>query len=491
MIPTLLTRIRQMARNGDTVRAWRMFESSGLAESSVPEVLALKGRLLKDRALRRDGQERLDLAMQAASAYRESAAGRRATYPLINAATIAYLCGNIAQARAEARKILAIIASGDHEPETPYWLQATVAEAQLLLGDTTACRAALLQALRVAPEAWEDRAATIRQLQEILQFSGSGFDVLEGLMLPPSLHFSGIMGLAEHEEAVKASVARCLDTVRPGAVFGALAAGTDIIVAELAVERGAQLHVVLPGALESFREVSVVPFGSQWISRFEAMIAVAHGVVELDEQDVLTRTGADEAAEIAMGMTIRRASQMAGEAIALHVGRAGEPPRRPIAKWKAQGRDLREIVRDWSNTKRSETLPPGRECVLLAADRPFAVAGDELGAPWESEEGYWLLDCRDLAQAMLIVREHLTRLSGNCFGLVQGSLEEGSSMVGLSQRAICFARAANSNEVCGAWPQMCAFDLLDAGVRFEPSGELVTPFGDIPVARYARLLEAD
>lgn len=70
----------------------------GLLASQAPDALSLKGRLLKDRGLRSLGDERRQLLDQAQAAYMQAAGERRATYPLINAATIALLNGKTQEA---------------------------------------------------------------------------------------------------------------------------------------------------------------------------------------------------------------------------------------------------------------------------------------------------------------------------------------------------------------------------------------------------------
>ncbi|WP_226634527.1 TRAFs-binding domain-containing protein [Novosphingobium profundi] len=487
MFPTLLTRIRQTARNGDTSKAWHMFEEAGLCEDSSSEVLALKGRLLKDRSLRCRGRARLALARQAAAAYRASAGERRATYPLINAATTAFLCGDVIEAREDARRILAIIESGDYEPETGFWLNATVAEARLLLGDKHGSREALLAALASAPQAWEDRAATIRQFREILQATGDSFEMLDGLSPPATLHFSGIMNLTGHEDEVCAQIGKALHEIGPGAAYGALAAGADIFIAEMALELGIQLHVVLPGSLEQFRATSVARFGRSWLPRFEALVDRADSLIDLPEQGEVTHSGIIQATAIAMGLAIRRANQLATDAVALHVGRSEDELALALSWWKESGRTIYQVRRDVPRGVPFETVGVGASRAILACDQSFPDRPGRCGDTWQTEEGYWLRAFDDVLEAVRYGREILSCQTGARLGLDYGTMGSEISLEVAGQRAIYFARAAQGNDICGAWPHVCVFDVLDPEVRFEPSGELVTPFGDIPIARYSPL----
>ena len=72
------------------------------------------------------------------------------------------------------------------------------------------------------------------------------------------------------EAALEAEIARVLDEEQVGFVYGALAAGADILFAEAALARGLELHVVLPFEEEDFLAQSVVPGGEGWLARYRA-----------------------------------------------------------------------------------------------------------------------------------------------------------------------------------------------------------------------------
>lgn len=169
--------------------------------------------------------------------------------------------------------MLELLESGDHEPETRYWIGATAAEGHLLLGNTEASRTALELAIAAAPEAWEDHAVTLRQFRQILERIGAPGDLFDHLRPPPSLYFSGIIGLPGDENEIREKVGVLLDDIRPGAVFGALAAGSDIVIAEMAQARGARLNIVLPLSCPPFAispspsTAAIGPSGSTGSSR--------------------------------------------------------------------------------------------------------------------------------------------------------------------------------------------------------------------------------
>lgn len=316
-----LRAIRQIARSGDTERAWQLFEGAGLTQAGCDvDILTLKGRLLKDRAIKTMGAERSSFLVAAQSAYMEAASLLPATYPLINAATIALLDGRKDRAQSLAAETIAMLDSGAHEPETPYWLGATRAEALLLLGRNEEARATLADAIARAPAAWEDHASTLRHLRLILDALEQPAEWLDAHRPPPALHFSGIVLIGRDETAIRTAVEEALDQIRPGFAFGALAAGADIIIAEALVARGAQLHVVLPCTIPAFRRLSVLPFGDHWERRFDALIAVAETVETIGELDSVSEAGIIVADEVAMGLAIRQASILETTAAALRIG---------------------------------------------------------------------------------------------------------------------------------------------------------------------------
>lgn len=479
-----LARIRQIARGGDTNRAWQAFEDAGLADAQFPDVLALRGRLLKDRALRLEGEARRATLCEAMDFYRRSAGDRRTTYPLINAATLAFLCGNMAEAHAQARVVLDMISSGEHEPETAFWLHATKAEAHLLLGETEACRNALRQAKAEAPTAWEDQAAAARQLREILQAIGDETVLLDELKPPPSLHFSGLIDVGEDEEPVASLLAERIENLRPGCIFGALAAGADIIAAEHAMASGAELHVVLPGTVQEFRAASVTPFGKGWARRFDTLIDAAHSLVEFAEQPGVTQAGIVQATQVAMGLAIRNARSLSSDAVAIHIGRSGETAPSAYAFWQARGLKFDDCMLDFPRTKMTKPLKPARTSVVLVCSEPFVdVAGVDVSVQVRIA-GYWLLTFETMIEAIRFAGQTLTAIPLARLGIDLCVVTAGARLENYGLRAICLARAAKQDEICGPWPQMAALELLDASVRFEMSGDLVTPFGDLPISRF-------
>ncbi|MEO8114893.1 MAG: tetratricopeptide repeat-containing protein [Phenylobacterium sp.] len=353
---SLLLSIIAHARAGALDHAWRLFREAGLeAVDDDPAVLSVRGRLLKDRALAAEGAARRKLYGEAAAAYAKAGALSGASYPLINAATLALLAGDAAGAQAGAGKVLAALDADPDEAETPYWRGATRAEALLVLGQVDEARAALAEAVALAPRAWEDHASTLRQFALILASLDQDAGWLDALRPPRTLHFAGHMSLGQRAHDMALEAGRLLGLERVGFGYGALAAGADIVVAEALAAQGAELNVVLPSEPAAFRAASVAPAGGDRGARFDALLAAAESVR-------VVGSGADDplaielAAEVAMGCAAMRAQALATEALqVVVVDDASGASGWSRSKWADSGRRQHVLV-----TPREGAEPTGR-----------------------------------------------------------------------------------------------------------------------------------
>lgn len=364
-LPPILT----LARAGATSRAWDAFIAARLDGADDISSLTLKGRLLKDRARQAAGAERRALFAQSGAAYRQAAALRPDSYPLINAAAMALFAGDGASAASVARDVLSLVDADPAQGETPYWREATRAEALLLLGRDAEAQASLAKAITLAPQAWEDHASTLRQFAAILTENGGDAGWLDPYRPAPSLHFSGILGIAPDDQAATQAIKAAIETARPGAAYGALAAGADIVAAEAVVALGAELHVVLPSAVADFRAASVEPFGSAWGARYDALIKASTSLTIVGDGRETSRAGIMLADYHAMGTAAERAALLEAHALAMRI----EPEARPALgdPWLASGRPLIHVpVSESASLGHAGQLPEGHMLFLLA------LAGD-------------------------------------------------------------------------------------------------------------------
>jgi hypothetical protein len=335
-----LVRIAAVVRTGGAEQAWAQFVQAGLAASGEPAVLLLKGRLLKERARAAVGAPRRQLFGEAAAAYRAAVRDEQDAYPLINAATLSLLAGDLGAARADAA---ATLSATDHD--TPYYQAATRAEALLVLGRLAEARGALAEAVERGARAWEDHAVTLRQFRLILAAMGEGDGWLSILAPPRALHFTGHMALSPEDGATSEAIARLITEERVVFGYGALAAGADILVAEALLQAGAELYVILPTDPDVFRRQSVLPWGAAWVERYDRLLEAAADVQAVSGASRVSEEAIALADEAAMGMAVLRAASLSGEAIQLAVleTRQPQPAGSAATRWVGTGRRQRVI----------------------------------------------------------------------------------------------------------------------------------------------------
>ena len=357
-----------LARMGDTERAMGLFTAYGLDRSTDPHERAIGARLLKDRALASPPgparQEALATAHQAYHAiYRESGD----SFPGINAATLAMLAGDEAEARTLAEALLAdpaVAAGGD------YYMAATRAEALLLLGRTEEVTQTLGQeAIRRSADLG-GRSSTLRQLAMVAAFLGmdevARAALLAPLAPPRVAHYCGHMFGADAfaEAKLRTALDALLDEETIGFAYGALACGADIIAAEAMLDRGVELHVVLPFEEEDFLLQSVLPGGAGWEARYRACRDRAASTVFASPMAFFGNPAQyGYASRTAMGLARLRAEHLAAEAVQVAIwdGLASNGPAgtgADVAAWQAAGGRTRTL--DPGQVERGLVRPPPR-----------------------------------------------------------------------------------------------------------------------------------
>ncbi|MGH6873200.1 MAG: TRAFs-binding domain-containing protein, partial [Rhizomicrobium sp.] len=377
------------ARSGALDHAWRLFHEGGYDRArNDPAALCLRGRLLKDRAMREQGATRRALFLEAANAYARAGQISGETYPLINAATLSLLAGQKSKAASLARRVLS---HGDDRNETPYYRAATRAEALLLVGKTAEASQALRDAMKRAPKAYEDHASTLRQFELILDEIAEDKSWLDALRPPRCLHFAGHM---DARETSRKDIRQAVRDERVGFGYGALAAGADILIAEALLDAGAELHLVLPAPADAFREASVARYGKDWVKRFNRILKKAQSVRTIHSADgSLSPLAIQLAAEAAMGSAVMQAAALATEAVQLLIldrdgarNRAAGGSGWIAATWKKTGRRQHILI----VPRRRKARPPVAAkadsvlAAMLRIELP-AIAADRLARdtlPW-------------------------------------------------------------------------------------------------------------
>ncbi|MEZ5829190.1 MAG: helix-turn-helix domain-containing protein [Hyphomicrobiales bacterium] len=263
----------------------------------VEDVAALHARLLKERAFEASGEAaRRELAKASFDAYHRLYAARAGYYPGINAATMALCAGD----PATARKIGALLTATLKADAEDYWPLATLAEALLIVDRGGEAKDVLLKAKSARGADDGAKASTILQFRRIGTVLDMNFDVLVDALRPRNVAaisghmFRGNELDAAAQDATEAEIRKAAEKLftahNVGFVYGALACGSDIILAETALKLGAEFEAVLPFNTERFIETSVKigdPPGEEgkWEKRARAILEGAHGPCTLTIMD--------------------------------------------------------------------------------------------------------------------------------------------------------------------------------------------------------------
>ncbi len=338
------------ARGGAIDHAWSMFRAGGFDRlDGDPAALVVKGRLLKEKALRAVGDMRAHHFAEAAAAYAEADRIQPQPYSRANVAALALLAGNVEHGRAMAADLLAWLEREPDFPETPYHIFAARAEALLVQGDTAGAEQALNDAIAREPAAWEDHALTLHQMERIAAAQGLAVPWLARYQPPRSLHYVCRIGADDHAaEALRPDIDRLLAAERIGFAFGGLNAGAEIVVAEQVLRHGAELHVILPTDAAQFAQQSVARFGGNWVDRFGDCLRAATSVrAATHVSGAYEPLAALLSADLAMGAAVLNAERLASEPIQLLI--AGKAPDAP-------GGGTCEMARRWQEAGRRQHL---------------------------------------------------------------------------------------------------------------------------------------
>ncbi len=383
------------ARLGALSEALALIDKHKLGRDLADEELAcLKPRILRDLAFSidpaRPDRRRLETS---ATDYEAVFAKTGGFYPGVNAAAGHALIGAIGKSQAIARTVGALLAKRGDEDNDNYWRRTTLAECKLLEGDKPAA-ATLFEAAWEAEDATPGKKATTRkQLKRLGASVGIDNAWVDRVAAQPNvLFFSGPLARRETEakdipaEALLASVDELLSGRSIGWVYGALASGADIIIAEALIAAGASLNVYLPVPPAEFLKSSVEIGGEDWRERFIVCMRAASSIEwnhrALTPCNAAYRLGAD----IAMGKAVRHASQLETEAVGFFAAPLDGDAALSLSlanleRWSARGLAHVEARGSWpSRPGGSVRLDEAAEALLFA----FVLQHESGGKPPKS-----------------------------------------------------------------------------------------------------------
>jgi CRP-like cAMP-binding protein len=355
----------------DSNGAWDALNEAQLVE----DLAALNARLLKERVF--DTERRADRrkwANASFEAYHNLHAHKQGYYPGVNAAAMALIGGEGETARKIAAKLVATLSPEAEE----YWPLATRAEALLILGKEAAAKESLAKAGTAKDADDGAKATTILQLRRLQQVLDADVESLVQALAPLSvavitghLFRGGELDQAAQEQAEAEIRARAEELFRAhnvGIVYGALAAGADIILAETALALGAEFAAVLPFATERFIETSLRigdPPGhaGKWEKRFRAILEGRYGPCSLTLMEPAEPSERDidayffYAFRYAAGLALQRAATLQTQTRLIAATDAAAPDtlagsNRAVADWREHGRALDLIPYPHPRSKR-------------------------------------------------------------------------------------------------------------------------------------------
>ncbi len=291
-------------------------------DTSSEDVMALGGRILKAKALEQQADERERLALLSAEKYGDAHRRFGGTFSGINTAAMLLVGGEIATAQAVANDIRQTLRTMSPAPgPDAYYHMATMAEAWLILGDQYRAEQTFADAVPLDPHNYDAHASTIRQFEMLLDALGQENNWLTRFHPPRSLHFAGHMFSLSGDHAplempevygLEKTIDDYLGSNVFGAAYGALAAGSDIIIAERLLANGIELHAVQPCPNDLFSTLSLDPFGHEWQTRFERVLERATSVRTVsNDQSVCDDLTTAFASETAMGLAVLHADRLA------------------------------------------------------------------------------------------------------------------------------------------------------------------------------------
>ena len=393
--------VRTVVRSGALARGQDLYWQLGVHRNDDLDSQTLWARILKDQALDANPADRQPQLSAAAAAYEDVFNRARSSYPAVNAATLYYLAGDKAKATLLAQAALDTVAGETPDSDMDrYWHDATKAEAALVLGDTDQAETALQAASAIEAADYTARASTRKQLKLICHEANLPNDLLAPIAVPDVAFFAGHIVSppgkpgrfpADQETHVRAEIERLLNAHNIGFAFGSLAAGADLLVAEACLDRGIDLHAVLPFNRDEFIATSVAPAGGDWVARFEACYARCRGRVAQGRGSVSYATQGryldDDSlfaycADHAMGLAMIRARALDADLrmIAVYDGKGGSGVGTDgnIATWESLSLPVHTIAPGSDFTPRAgSTSQPERNAL---AREPHAVLfGDVKG----------------------------------------------------------------------------------------------------------------
>ena len=289
-----------LARTGATQRANVILQHLRASGHDDEETLGILARTYKDFwQLALDPEEKRRHLKESFELYLDAYKRNRGYYSGINAATTGLIYGEKETARVLAGEVVEICLTSleyiSPDSGERYWLEATLAEAALILGDLDMAAEYYLRGSEDSNQSAVVLSRTRSQARLLLEhITGDPYQLDHCFTLPRIAVFSGHMfdrpgrkpPRFPHalEPEVRGELAARLAGLNAQIGFSSLACGSDMIFAETLLERGGEVNIVLPFRKDDFKRASVeIMPDADWGERFEHVLNNAATVIVLNE----------------------------------------------------------------------------------------------------------------------------------------------------------------------------------------------------------------
>jgi class 3 adenylate cyclase len=332
-------RLRQLqglalARSGATQRANAVLEKLRIEGRADEETLGMLASTFKELAVRAaTGGDRERFLRRAAETYMQAHQATGGYWTGINAATMNLLIGEPAAAAAFAGEVREQCSKGiEDKGRDSYWELAALGEAALICRDLSQAGEWYARAAEQGRNRYGHLNSSRRNARLILKHWNEDETWIDKYLFVPSvILFAGHMidrpsrseprFPAHLESAVAKEIRDKIGNVKPGFAFASAACGSDILFLEEALERGAEVSIVLPYNREEFvrDSVDLVP-NSNWRDRFDRVLQRANRVIIASPQKLEIGGVAYEFCnEMLLGLATIRARQLGTTMIPLAV----------------------------------------------------------------------------------------------------------------------------------------------------------------------------
>ena len=238
------------------------------------EVLSLAGRIAKDRWRNATShQTTIEAGKQSVDYYMAAFRRTKDFFPGINAATMMRLTGDSAQAELIASQVREICA---RQAEPDHWCLATLAEANLLLGEVAEAEKNYRLAASMAAGRYSDLASMKRQLRLIRGNLNLPEDILHCIPIPKVAAFVDIfadanlaLSTAAPSPEITAVARAALKDRDIGFGYSSAACGLDLAFITVLQHTGMETIIVLPFDRSEFRNTQIEPAGEVWAGKFD------------------------------------------------------------------------------------------------------------------------------------------------------------------------------------------------------------------------------